>query len=360
MCKTRRTIELAGLQAHMLARCVERFREALQRDLAAVVRAELRGFEPAEIRETEEELTVITHQLAARPQTALRAPSDPWPACSVHAIHARMLKRVIVVQRRALAQEIDGPRQKTTHREAIRFLERELRVLDDLLLAEWCLAVAPARIPRLTDYVSIRHAEAARPQLTGEPAREYDDKFRILQAPSMFLADLAAYRVRCELRGVPVAVVYFDIDDFKAFNTRYGETRVDRDLLAPFMQLLEAHAFAHGHAYRMGGDEFIVLLPNADAAAAAAFVARFVRALAELRCPGIDEPPTVSAGLVGVGPDCFLTDREVQQRADRAKAFAKATGKRSVAGYAGELMREVDLVLLGGERPPAPAPAAPA
>lgn len=349
-------IELAGLQAHMLARCVERFREALQRDLAAVVRAELRGFEPAELRETEEELTVIGHQLAARPQTALRAPSDPWPACSVHDIHARMLKRVIVVERRALAQEIDGPRQKTTHREAIRYLERELRVLDELLLTEWCLAAQPARIPRLTDYVSIRHAEAARPQSVAEPPREYDDKFRILQAPSLFLADLAAYRARCELRGVPVAVVYFDIDDFKAFNSRYGETRVDRDVLVPFMQLLEAHTFARGHAYRIGGDEYVVLLPNADAAAGEAFVAAFVRALADLRCPGIDEPPTVSAGVVAVGPDCFLTDREIQQRADRAKAFAKAKGKRSVAGYAGELMREADLVLLGARQPAAATP----
>lgn len=352
-------IELDGPQAHVLVRCVERFREALQRDLTDVVRAELRGFEPAEIRETGEELAVITHQLATRPQIHLRAPSDPWPACSVHTVHARMLKRVIVAQRRALAQEIDGPRQKTTHHEAIRFLERELRVLDELLRTDWCRAAAPARVPRITDYVSIRHAEAARPQLVADLPREYDDKFRILQAPSTFLADLAAYRARCELRGVSIAVVYFDLDDFKAFNTRYGETRVDRDLLAPFMQLLEAHAFARGHAYRMGGDEFVVLLPNADGAAAEAFAARFVRDLAGLRCPGIDEPPTVSAGLVTVGPDCFLTDREVQQRADRAKAFAKAAGKRSVAGYAGELMREVDLVLLDGHRPPEgpPSPA---
>ncbi|HEY8377161.1 MAG TPA: GGDEF domain-containing protein [Nannocystis sp.] len=343
-------IELDGLQAHVLVRCVERFREAVRRDLAEVVRAELRGFEPAEIRELDEELAVIVHQLAARPNAASRAPSDPWPACSVHEIHARMLKRCILVERRALAQEIDGPRQKTTHREAIRFLERELRVLDGLLLTEWCLAAKPARIPRLTDYVSIRHAEAARPHLVAEPPREYDDKFRILLAPSSFLPDLAAYRARCELRGIPIAVVYFDIDNFKAFNTRYGETRVDRDVLAPFMQLLEAHAFAHGHAYRMGGDEFVVLLPNADAGAAEGFVGRFVAALADLRCPGIDELPTVSAGIVCVGPDCFLTDREVQQRADRAKAFAKAQGKRCVAGYSGELMREEDLVLLGEGR----------
>lgn len=339
-------IAFDGLQSHVLARCVDRFRETLQRELGDVVRAELRGFEPTELRETFEELAVISHQLAARAQTSLRSPNDPWPTSTVHAIHARMLRRVIAQQRRALAQEIDGPRQKTTHRDAIRFLERELRVLDDLLESEWCLTVAPARIPRLTDFVSIRHAEVARPQLAAAPPPEYDDKFKILQAASTFLPELAAYRERCGLRDVSIAVAYLDIDDFKAFNTRYGETRVDRDLLGPFMALLEAHVFARGHAYRIGGDEFIALLPNADADAALGFVARFFRALTELRCPGIDDAPTVSVGVVTFGPDCALTDRELQQRADRAKAFAKASGKRCVGGYRSELMREADLVLL--------------
>ena len=340
-------ISLDGFQAHVLARSVDRFRESLQRDIGEVVRAELRGFEPAELRETFEELHIVTHQLASRPQATQRASSDPWPACTVHEIHARMLKRVVIVQRRALAQEIDGPRQKTTHGEAIRFLERELRALDGLLVSPWCLAATPARIPRLTDYVSIHHAESTRPQLTAAQPREYDDKFGILLRASAFLPDLAAYRARCELRGLTIAALFLDIDDFKAFNTRHGETRVDRDLLAPFMQLLEAHSFAHGHAYRLGGDEFGVLLPNVDAAAALAFAAGFARALAVLRYPGIEERPTVSTGLVTVGPDCFLTEREVQERADRAKAFAKLAGKRCVAGYASEIMREADLILLG-------------
>ena len=75
---------------------------------------------------------------------------------------------------------------------------------------------------------------------------------------------------------------------------------------------------------------------------------RFARALEDLRCPGIDVKPTVSVGLVTVGPDSFLTDREVLARADRAKAFAKQNGKHRVAGYAGELVTERDLVVLEG------------
>jgi diguanylate cyclase (GGDEF)-like protein len=338
-------IDLDGVQAHVLVRCLERFREGCQRELGEVLARELRGFKPQEVRELFDELDVITRQLAVRPNLLTHAPSDPWPNTSVHEVHARMLKRIVISQRRALAQEIDGPRQMTTHREAIQWLERELRVLDQILEAPWFLETRPARIPRLTDFLSIRHAEALR--IAEEPATlRVDDKFRILAAASACLPELAQLRARCELRELSIAVVYLDIDDFKGFNSRYGETRVDRDLLPPFMQLLEAHAFMRGRAYRMGGDEFVVVVPNADRQAGTAFVRSFAHALRELRCPGIDPRPTVSAGIVEVAPDSFLTEREVLARADRAKAFAKQEGKHRVAGYEGELMRELDLRVL--------------
>lgn len=341
-------IELDGVQSHVLVRCIERYRTNVEHELVDVLAAELRGFRPAELRELFEELDVVMRQLAVRPTVYSQAPSEPWPSTSVHGVHARLLKRIVVAERRRLAQDVDAPRQKTTHREAILWLERELRVLDQIMAAEWFLEARPARVPRLTDFVSIRHAESARPELAHEPAREIDDKFRVLLAPSAFLPDLAHYRARCELRDGSVTVAYLDIDDFKAFNTRWGETRIDRDLLPPFQELLESHVFAHGHAYRLGGDEYVALLPNADGAWGLAFVRRFARALEDLRCPGIDVKPTVSVGLVTVGPDSFLTDREVLARADRAKAFAKGNGKRRVAGYAGELVTERDLVVLEG------------
>lgn len=339
-------IELDGVQAHVLVRCLERFRENVTAELEGVLARELRGFRPQEVRELSDELDVITRQLAVRPNVTHPSPSDPWPNASVHEVHGRMLKRIVIAQRRALALEIDGPRQMTTHREAIQWLERELRVLDQILETAWFLGTRPARIPRLTDFLSIRHAES---MLTPDepPAALVDEKFRVLGAASACLPELARVRARCELRDLAVAVVYLDIDDFKSFNSRYGETRVDRDLLPSFMQLLEATAFAVGRAYRMGGDEFVVVLPNADREAALAFVRRFARALAELRCPGIDPRPTISAGIVEVAPDGFLTEREVLARADRAKAFAKAAGKHRAAGYDGELMRETDLRVLG-------------
>ena len=54
----------------------------------------------------------------------------------------------------------------------------------------------------------------------------------------------------------------FNIDKFKDFNTKYGETQIDVRLLPRFMAALEAHVYSRGFAYRFGGDEYVVLLPQ--------------------------------------------------------------------------------------------------
>jgi diguanylate cyclase (GGDEF)-like protein len=329
--------ELDAVQAKILRSAIASFQEAVQRELAEPIRAQLRDYRPAELVELDQELALVSLQLGSGE-----------PPFVVHDIHARLLKAVVAHQRRALASEIDEPRRRTDHREAIRFLEKELRVLDDVIAAPWFSEVAPARLPRLTDYLSLRYAEQVLGGAGALAPRVYDEKFGILEAPALFIPDLAAYRRRCGLRRVPVCVAFLDIDDFKAWNTRYGETRIDRDMLPAFMELLEAHAFAHGHAYRFGGDEYVVLLPNYAPEDAVRLVRRFQAALHELVLAGIEASPTVSAGICPVGPDCILTDREVLERANRAKNHAKAHGKDRVAWYRGELYRD-DLLEVGAE-----------
>jgi diguanylate cyclase (GGDEF)-like protein len=324
-----------AVQAKILRGAIARFQEAVQVELAAPIRAQLCDYRPVELVDLDQELALVALQLGSGE-----------PPFVVHDIHARLLKAVVAHQRRALASEIDEPRRRTGHREAIRYLEKELRLLDDVIAAPWFSEVAPARLPRLTDYLSLRFAEQALGAGDVLAPRVYDEKFGILEAPALFVSDLAAYRRRCGLRRVPICVVYLDIDDFKAFNTRYGETRIDRDLLPAFMELLEAHAFAHGHTYRFGGDEYVLLLPNYPLDDAVRLVRRFQAALRELALAGIDAPLTISAGICPVGPDCILTDREVLERANRAKNHAKAHGKDRVAWYRGELYRD-ELLELG-------------
>lgn len=329
--------EFDAVEAKILRGALSRFGQAIEAELAEPLRAQLRDYRPPELAELEQELTLIGRQLGQQIGQHVGGGEASFP---VHDIHARLLKAVVAHQRRALASEIDEPRRRTGHREAIRYLEKELRVLDGVVNAPWFSEVVTARLPRLTDYLSLRFAERALGGAQELQPRVYDEKFHILEAPALFVSDLAAYRVRCGLRRVPVCVAFLDIDDFKGFNTRYGETRIDRDLLPAFMELLEAHAFAHGHAYRFGGDEYVVLLPNADCEDAVRILRRFQAALRELALAGIDEELTISAGVCPVGPDCILTDREVLERANRAKNHAKGRGKDRVAWYRGEIYRD--------------------
>ena len=64
-------------------------------------------------------------------------------------------------------------------------------------------------------------------------------------------------------RSETLAVGMFDLDGFKAFNDRFGHPAGD-DLLARLGSRLEAVVGARGSAYRIGGDEFVVVTPATD------------------------------------------------------------------------------------------------
>lgn len=327
--------ELTRAEARALTTCVERFTETFQRDVADVIAAQLRGVQPTEVADLIGQLSLLKRQM-----------EGPQKPVIVHDAYRGLLKRVLVDQRREAAEAIDVPLSKAIDPQVIRLLKRELLSLEHLMSGAWFEETEAVRIPELTDYLSIRHAEAASPKPLALLPREYDEKFHILEAPSLFLPDLAYYRRRARFRDVPVAVAYLDIDDFKSFNTRYGETRVDLDLLAVFMEALEAHVFSHGHAYRFGGDEYVLTLPNMGLDWAGPFLKALQDRLASTSYRGIPKGPTVSIGLAIVSVDCMLTDREVQERANAAKNHAKTTEKGRIATFSGALFRDADLTLV--------------
>lgn len=111
------------------------------------------------------------------------------------------------------------------------------------------------------------------------------------------------------------------------------------------METIEAHVFSHGHAYRFGRDEYLPTLPNMDPGWAVMFLRALQARIAAKSYRGIARGPTISIGLAIVDVDCFLTDREVQGRANTAKNYAKSTEKGRIATFEGPLFREGDLIL---------------
>jgi len=258
-----------------------------------------------------------------------------------------LFKRIILLYRRDRAAHTERYSEKTFHLELTDTLEEEVKALEVLSAAEDFQRIEHLRLPRLKDFLPVQYIESAEPDKAPLPPRQYDEKFHILQAPQLFLPDLSYFRAKCEDRETPLAIAFVDIDNFKQeFNTPHGETKVDRNVLPRFMQTVEAHLYHHGYAYRQGGDEYLILLPSLSRPLAVAFLDELRCQLADLAYPEVTEKTTVSIGLCSVDSDCLLTDRELLDRANRAKQFAKDKGKNCIATYHGPRFIDQELELV--------------
>ena len=142
-------------------------------------------------------------------------------------------------------------------------------------------------------------------------------------------ADREIARANRERR--PLAILMIDLDLFKGFNDTYGHLAGDRALAAVAASLVGGLR-VYDQLGRFGGEEFSVVLPNADQAEAERVAERLRRAVAELSIPGVDPAArlTVSIGAAMVGTHgSRLID--LLAAADVALYLAKAGGRNRVA-----------------------------
>ena len=128
---------------------------------------------------------------------------------------------------------------------------------------------------------------------------------------------------------LPVSLVIADLDRFKDLNDRHGHAAGDR-VIVEFSDRLRTAAGARGVAGRLGGEEFAVVLPLADPAAAR-LLAEAVRAIFSAESiAGLpsDVRVTASFGVAARCGDEGLGD--LMRRADEALYHAKKGGRDSV------------------------------
>lgn len=294
--------------------------------------------ETLEIREFEIQLRNLQSELEKQP---------PDDAVSLDDAVLPAFKRIVMEYRRRLATDIEHFKEQTIHPELLEGFDKELFPLNDLIAQGWFERVEAMNKPRLVDYFTIEHIDQAQTDSVRWAERQYDEKFRLLQAPNLFLNDLRYYRRKCEARGVSLVVAYLDIDEFKAtFNARYGEVKVDRNVLPTFMRCIEAHLYQHGFGYRYGGDEYVLLLPNMSFSFSVSFLDELREKLGQLEYRDVEEKSTVSIGFCESDSDSFLTDRELLDRANKAKTFAKKQGKNRIGTYWGPRFTESELYIV--------------
>ncbi|GAB0117106.1 GGDEF domain-containing protein [Acidisoma sp. 7E03] len=139
---------------------------------------------------------------------------------------------------------------------------------------------------------------------------------------------------RARRRSVPVSLVMVDVDNFKAFNDRYGHVEGDR-CLRLIAQALAAALPSRGEAFRYGGEEFVVLLPGmslTDALAVTEGLRLAVRRLAIAHAAREGGIVTVSQGVAARVPERDATEaaRKLLIAADAALYRAKREGRDRV------------------------------
>lgn len=137
-------------------------------------------------------------------------------------------------------------------------------------------------------------------------------------------------RTRRSDRGFCVLMI--DVDGLKAINDSAGHLRGD-DVLRALGAVIRGSIRTVDSAYRYGGDEFVVLLPETDIVGAFV-VAEKIRAGAEdvgMVTAEADAMTSVSIGLVS-HPEDGLGAEELMVAADRAMYQAKKLGKNQISG----------------------------
>lgn len=193
------------------------------------------------------------------------------------------------------------------------FSEDELRVLG-LLADQAAVAIENARL----------YQEAQRLSITDGLTGLYNSRH--------FYAILKKEMTRVDRDDYTLALVLMDIDNFKAYNDTYGHLAGD-DLLQDLARLVQAQIRESDLAFRYGGEEFALLLPEMTKLTAARLAERICASLAAheftVKETGDTGHVTVSMG-VALYPADATDERGFVYAADMAMYAAKAAGKNQV------------------------------
>ena len=136
--------------------------------------------------------------------------------------------------------------------------------------------------------------------------------------------------------GRRMAVMMMDVDGFKAVNDSLGHS-VGNELLKEVANLLRFAVRVGDEPFRFGGDEFVLLLSDADGAGARVVAARIQEIYNSMgqTLRGTDVEVSFSIGIA-VFPEDGGTPEKLLQRADEALLRAKRTATGTITRYSSE------------------------
>ncbi len=186
-------------------------------------------------------------------------------------------------------------------------------------------------IETLQDVTDRRRAE--------EALRESEERYRTLSLvdslTGLYNSRSLHERLQAEIERAtryarPLSLLILDCDNFKRINDSYGHLEGDR-VLQSLASVITQRLRASDSAYRYGGEEFVVVLPETEAEAGVMLAERLCQAFAAekiMTASGQSIQCTVSIGIARYVPE--ETRDSLIRRADDAGYEAKRLGKNCV------------------------------
>lgn len=158
----------------------------------------------------------------------------------------------------------------------------------------------------------------------------------------LLLGQLPGLLASGKRRAEPLCVLMLDLDHFKRVNDTYGHAVGDQTLTA-LARSVERDVRLGDLVARFGGEEFVVVCPNADEKAGVLIAERIRESVASLGEEelGFDGVQTISIGLAVTSAET-QSPAELLNRADQALYEAKSSGRDKVCVYRPHLGRAQD------------------
>jgi diguanylate cyclase (GGDEF)-like protein len=136
--------------------------------------------------------------------------------------------------------------------------------------------------------------------------------------------------VRARSRGLPIALLFIDLDHFKDINDSYGHAAGDA-CLRRIIEPIEAELRQSDVIGRYGGEEFIVILSSADITAAHPIAERIRKRVADVHIEGFGSPIKLTCSIgIATSDTLGVWGENLIASADAAVYAAKRSGRNRV------------------------------
>jgi diguanylate cyclase (GGDEF)-like protein len=171
---------------------------------------------------------------------------------------------------------------------------------------------------------------AQRVALTEAERRAQTDPLTGVLNRRSLIERLDAACLRARARGLPVALLFIDLDHFKQINDTFGHQAGDACLRA-IIDPIHAELRQSDVIGRYGGEEFVVILSSADAAAANPIAQRILERVAGVSVDGYGKPIRLTCSIGLAASDTLgVWGENLIAQADAAVYVAKRLGRNQV------------------------------